>query len=214
MRDRSAIPWHRRLEARVAIALALLVAGALGALPLHHHAAGLDAIASVAPTTSSTWREPRSSSLLENRAASAIALTTLVTELPVFRAHLTDHAARLGPPNGRCDGRRLSSPARGRLRRRDQRRKARGSRARAGHARQTDRMRFVPYRCRATGCDRRGGRRRGRSCSWSSRRPARFADEVLGTLTVGYRLTDALAQKLARLAQCEVILISEGRAAA
>ena len=30
------------------------------------------------------------SSLMENRAASSIALTTLVTELPVFRAHLTD----------------------------------------------------------------------------------------------------------------------------
>ena len=30
------------------------------------------------------------SSLLENRATSAIAMTSLVTELPVFRAHLTD----------------------------------------------------------------------------------------------------------------------------
>ena len=31
-RDRSTIPWHRRLEARVAVALGLLVAASLGAL--------------------------------------------------------------------------------------------------------------------------------------------------------------------------------------
>ena len=34
---------------------------------------------------------------------------------------------------------------------------------------------------------------------------------MLGTLTVGYRLTDALAEELARLAQCEVVLLAGPR---
>jgi hypothetical protein len=44
--------------------------------------------------------------------------------------------------------------------------------------------------------------------------PARFASEVLGTLSVGYKLTDDLARQLARLAQCEVILLAGDRIAA
>lgn len=41
--------------------------------------------------------------------------------------------------------------------------------------------------------------------------PARFAEEVLGSLTLGYRLTNELAQQLARLAQCEAVLVFEER---
>ena len=121
---------------------------------------------------------------------SSIALATLVTELPVFRAHLT---ARGSPPTAhhRRDGRRLSSPARrhfvvvttatarwlanpgGRVRRRT---------APASSAAIAD---GAPGHIR-----RRDRRRRAASCS-SCSAPARFADEVLGTLTAGYRLTDA-----------------------
>ena len=85
----AALSWLGRLEARVAVALALLVAGALGAMLL--------ITIQLVSTQSRTRAEDeldaaRSafSSLMENRAASSIALTTLVTELPVFRAHLTD----------------------------------------------------------------------------------------------------------------------------
>jgi putative nucleotidyltransferase with HDIG domain len=38
--------------------------------------------------------------------------------------------------------------------------------------------------------------------------PARFAEEVLGTLTAGYRLDDALAGELARVTRCEVSFVS------
>ena len=80
--NRRAIPWHRRLEARVAVALALLVASALGALlfittqlvSTQSRARAADGLG-VARTAFA--------SLLENRAASAIALTTLVMSLGV-----------------------------------------------------------------------------------------------------------------------------------
>ena len=120
--SRRRLPWHRRLEARVAVALALLVAGALGAM--------LVITIQLVSTQSRTRAEDELdvartafSSLMESRAASSIALTTLVTELPVFRAHLTDARLAAGPPHHRRDGRRLSSSARGALRRRHQRRR-------------------------------------------------------------------------------------------
>jgi hypothetical protein len=85
----AALPWHGRLETRVAVALAVMVAGALGAMLL--------ITLQLVSTQSRTRAEDeldvaRSafSSLLESRETSSIALTTLVTELPVFRAHLTD----------------------------------------------------------------------------------------------------------------------------
>src|SRR5439155_9307001 len=37
--------------------------------------------------------------------------------------------------------------------------------------------------------------------------PARFAEETLGTLTVGYALDDAVAQQLAQVTHCEVNLV-------
>lgn len=44
--------------------------------------------------------------------------------------------------------------------------------------------------------------------------PARFADEILGTLTVGYQVTDQLASDLARIAHCEVVVIVDDALAA
>ncbi|MBM3779255.1 MAG: PAS domain S-box protein [Acidimicrobiia bacterium] len=41
--------------------------------------------------------------------------------------------------------------------------------------------------------------------------PALFADEVLGTLTAGYRLDDNVARELALASRCEVTLLVEGR---
>ncbi|HEY2907257.1 MAG TPA: ATP-binding protein [Vicinamibacterales bacterium] len=41
--------------------------------------------------------------------------------------------------------------------------------------------------------------------------PARFADELLGTLTVGYSLDDSTARRLAEVTHSEVNLIAEGR---
>src|SRR6185503_12488228 len=71
----------------------------------------------------------------------------------------------------------------------------------------------------AVSAARRGGRTRtfieaGDALYLVIAAPARFADEVLGTFIVGYELTDALAQELARLAQCEVLLLAGPRIAA
>jgi signal transduction histidine kinase/ActR/RegA family two-component response regulator len=41
--------------------------------------------------------------------------------------------------------------------------------------------------------------------------PARFAEEVLGTLTVGYALDDAVVQRLSDVTHCDVNLVAGGR---
>lgn len=41
--------------------------------------------------------------------------------------------------------------------------------------------------------------------------PARFADEVLGSLVVGYVLDDAVTRELAAITRCDVSLIADGR---
>ena len=44
--------------------------------------------------------------------------------------------------------------------------------------------------------------------------PAQAGDDVVGTLTAGYRLTDDIAAELARLARCEVALVVNGEVVA
>jgi predicted signal transduction protein with EAL and GGDEF domain len=153
-------------------------------------------------------------SLLESRAHAAHTLTTLVTELPIFRAHLVDtrQAADRVTVEQMADG---------------YRRQLGGS-----FAIVTDRegrwlaspgwpskpMDTVPLMEAVTNA-RRGSRVRvfldaGDALFLVIAAPARFADEILGTFVVGYELTDALAQELARLAQCEVLLLAGTRIAA
>ena len=210
---RLAIPWHRRLEARVALALALLVASSLGALLL---------ITTQLVSTQSRGRavdelavaRTAFSSLLENRAASAIALTTLVTELPVFRAHLTDTRLASDRPTveAMVDGYRRQLEADFAIVTNGQGTWL-ASPGWPGAVDGADALRaLVTDATRgATGAEVVV---QSQELFLVVSAPARFSDEVLGTLTVGYRLTDALAQRLARLAQCEAILISDGRAAA
>ena len=209
-----ALPWHRRLDARVALALAMLVAGALGAMFL---------ITTQLVSTQSRSRAEDEldiaraafASLMENRAASSTALATLVTELPVFRAHLTD--ARLAADRPTIDA------------------------MADGYRRQLDAHFVVVTNSEGTwlaspGWGEDGGpppaalgglleaASNGTAASRIIERrhelflavsvPARFADEVLGTLTAGYRLTDGFAEELARLAQCEVVLIAGTKVAA
>ena len=207
------LPWHRRLEARVALLLGLLVAGVLVAV-----------LSFTIGTVSSESRaravgELESArtafySLLESRAIAADTLTSLVTELPIFRAHLTDsrlaadratveqmadeYRRQLGAAFAVVtdrDGRWLASPG--------------------WPSKQVETAPLLD----AVSAARRGGRTRtfieaGDALYLVIAAPARFADEVLGTFIVGYELTDALAQELARLAQCEVLLLAGPRIAA
>jgi hypothetical protein len=211
---RLALPWHRRLEARVSVAVAALVAGALGALLL---------ITIQMVSTQSRERaveELESAraafySLLENRAAAGVAVAELVTELPVFRAHLTNRQLSADRPTleamadiyrqqleaqfvvvTNAEGTWLASPGWG------------GQDAPP-----------APELLQAVASARTGTPQsvitsQAGELFLVATVPARFASEVLGTLSVGYKLTDDLARQLARLAQCEVILLAGDRIAA
>jgi predicted signal transduction protein with EAL and GGDEF domain len=197
----------------VVLLLGLLVAGALGAvltftIGLVSRESRERAVGELEAARTAFY------SLLESRATSAQTLATLVTELPIFRAHLTD--SRLAADRATVelmadgyrqqlaatfalvtdgDGRWLASPG------------------------WPPRETAPPALTDAVTTARHGARARvfldrGGALYLVIAAPARFADEVLGTFVVGYELTDALAQELARLAQCEVLLLAGPRIAA
>jgi diguanylate cyclase (GGDEF)-like protein len=207
------LPWHRRLEARVALLLGLLVAGALTAV--------------LSFTIGTVSRESRERavgelesartafySLLESRAAAADTLTTLVTELPILRAHLTD--SRLAADRATVE--QMADEYRGQLGAGFTVVTDREGRWLASPGWRSDQVEAAPL-VEAIAAARRGARARafvesGNALYLVIAAPARFADEVLGTFVVGYELTDDLAQELARLAQCEVLLLAGSRIAA
>jgi len=211
---RSALPWHRRLEARVIVAVAVLVAGALGALLL----ITIQMVSSQSRDRAAVELESARAafySLLENRAAAGIAVAELVTQLPVFRAHLTDRQLAADRPTiesmadtyrqqldaqfvvvTNADGDWLASPGW------------------VAHEAPP-----APELLQAIASARSGTPQsviasQAGELFLVATAPARFASEVLGTLSVGYQLTDDLARQLARLAQCEVILLAGDRIAA
>src|SRR5262249_48585001 len=81
--------WYRRLGARVAVALTLLIGLSLGAVLIETtrvvRAKSLSHAAEELEVAQSAFYR-----LVDARAASASEVTRLVTELPVFRAHLSD----------------------------------------------------------------------------------------------------------------------------
>ena len=83
------LPWHQRLEARVATALGLLVAVALGAMLLVTvgvvSARSRDRVAAELEVARQAFY-----TLLDIRIASAIDVAELVTQLPEFRAQLSE----------------------------------------------------------------------------------------------------------------------------
>jgi len=210
----SALPWHRRLEARVAVAVAVLVAGALGALLL----VTVQMVSAEARQRAEVEIDAARTafhSLLENRAAASVAVAELVTELPVFRAHLTDRRLAADRPTIEAmadayrqqlgasfvvvtdaEGTWLASPG------------------------WVGRDEAPAPELREAIASTRAGTPQSVIASQSGElflvatAPARFASEVLGTLSVGYQLTDDLARQLARLAKCEVILLAGDRIAA
>ena len=83
------IPWLRRMEARVAAGVTLLVGLSLGTVLVFTTRAvterSLERAAQDLETTRIAFHR-----LLDSRAESAAALTRLITDLPIFRAHLTE----------------------------------------------------------------------------------------------------------------------------
>jgi predicted signal transduction protein with EAL and GGDEF domain len=145
---------------------------------------------------------------LDTRTESAAALTRLVTELPVFRAHIIE--ARLA-----ADPATITEMA-------------------DGYRRQLEAQFAIVTDARGTWIGRPGwpltatppaalhatiqaavmGRSRRDIIAVRDRlflivsEPARFAEEVLGTMTVGYALDDTVAEELAAATHCEVNLVS------
>ena len=208
------LPWHRRLEARVASALALLVAAAVGAVLLvtvnvvsaqsrNRVAADLD----VARTT--FYR------LIDQRIAAAIDVAALVTQLPAFRAQLGG-APLAGPTaamNAAAETQRTQMRAAFAI-------VARPDGTWLGRAGWVDASGAGVNVVRDAQHAARGGRPTGALVQDRDQLflvvsvPARAGDEVLGTLTAGFPVTDAIAADLARVARCEVVLVVNGHVVA
>jgi len=208
--------WHQRLEGRVAAAFGLLVAGALCVVLL---------VTIEAVSTQSRERATRELevartafySALETKTASAISASQLVSDLPVFRAHFTD--ARLA-----SDRETLEVMAEGYRRQMAAAfaivTNARGTwLANPGWAEARDGGR-VPSELghvvdlARSGFSSSGIVTRSNDLFLAVSTPARFSDEVLGTLTFGYQVTDDLAWELARLAHCDVVVLINDKVAA
>ena len=204
-----AVPWHRRMEARVAAGIALLVAVSVSAMLMATMRVAVDrSMARAADELDAA--HTTFSRLLDERARSATTLTRLVTELPVFRAHMTETRLRtdaasvdamadryrqqlgaqfcvvtdaagqwIGSPGWPSDG-AVSSLG-----------------AMIGAAREGIAGRHI-----VAVHDR---------LFLLIVEPVRFADEVLGTFSVGYALDDGVARQLAQATHCDVNLVAGRR---
>jgi len=198
------------------VASALIVAGALGAVLV----VTLDAVARQSRARATTELQVARTAFyhqLEMRKASTAAALHLITELPIFRAHLVD--ARLAADQDTIDT--MADGYRGEL----------GAQFMLVTNASGSRLASPGWKPGLLPQDVPGGlaelvteARAGRTASAVVQRddelylavtvPARFAEETLGTVTVGFRITDELAGELARLARCEVVVLAGERVAA
>ncbi|MEP7116861.1 MAG: EAL domain-containing protein [Acidobacteriota bacterium] len=211
---RADLPWHQRLEARVASALGLLVAVALGAV-----------LFVTVGVVSSQSREREAGNLevarsafhrlLDLRIASAIDVAELVMQAPALRAQLSENPS--GPDRAvmtaLAGAQRKQMAAAFTIVAGPQ-----GSwLGTAGWADQAGSGASVVRDAQHTALR---GQPTGALVQDQERLflvvsvPARAGNRVLGTLTAGYQLTDEIATDLARLARCEVALVAHGRVVA
>jgi diguanylate cyclase (GGDEF)-like protein len=202
--DRSPIRWHRRLEARVAIGVTLLVGLSLAAVLLATTRVVTARSLARASEELESARHTFARSL-ESRADSAAAVTRLITELPIFRAHMTDArlATDLTTVHEMADGYRHQLGAQFCIVTNPQGRWLGSPGWPTGESQETLRTAIEPS---AGGHSHRGVVSIQRRLYLVVSEPARFADEVLGTMTVGYALDDSVADELAATTRCEVIL--------
>ncbi len=208
------LPWHRRLEARVATALALLVAAAVGAVLFvtvnvvsaqsrNRVAADLDV------ARSAFYR------LLDLRITAASDVATLVTQLPAFRAQVAA-PGRAGPTagaNAAAESYRAQMRAKFAI-------IADSDGAWLGQAGWVDASGAGVNVVRDAQHTASSGRATGALVHDKDQLflvvsvPARAGTEVLGTLTAGFHMTDDIAADLARVARCEVVLVINGHVVA
>jgi signal transduction histidine kinase/ActR/RegA family two-component response regulator len=207
------IRWHGRLEARVAVGVSAIVGVALVAMLF---ATGRIVQANALARATDDLEAARVAfyHLVDSRAQSAAAQLRLIAELPVFRAHLTDvRIARdeatvyqMADDYRRSLGAHFSivtDPAGTWI-------------ASPGWPASIEIPKELARAIAAAGA---GQSHRaivavdGR-LSLVVTEPARFASEVLATLTAGYQLDDAVADELAVTTRCDVNLIANQRLSA
>src|SRR3982751_5020773 len=198
--------FHTRLDFQVAIAVTMVVAFAVtAALAIASRVVTTDAL----DRASSTLAAARSAfyRLEDDRAEFAAAQATLVTAAPMFRAYMTDSrvASDVATMQHMTDEyRRQLKAAFCIVTGRD------GIwLASSGWSRTVEPPPAVA-RLIAASAAGRGGRdvaEIGNRLFLIVAEPARFAEETLGTLTVGYALDDDVAQQLAQVTHSEVNIV-------
>ncbi len=210
----STTAWHRRLEARVAATVGLLIVVVVAAVLVITTRLVIDQSRRRAVTELEGARAAFHAQM-DLRARTAQLSSRLVTELPVFRAHLTDARLAADRPTieAMTDGYRVDleasfavvTDATGRW---------------LASPGWIDDPRAVPSELVAAIDAARDGRAVSalaptpQGISLLVATPARFADEVIGTLSVGYLLTDAAVRELAHVVQSDVALVWGERIAA
>jgi diguanylate cyclase (GGDEF)-like protein len=201
--------WYRRLGARVAVALTLLVglslAAVLGTTTRVVRSRSLSRASDEIEVAQSAFY-----GLVDARAESASEMTRLVTELPVFRAHISDARLTRIPEmmSEMADGYRRQLHAQFAIVT-DARGAWLGSAGWAGDSRPLALAASIAAATRGSGD--RTVFSVGDHLYLVVAEPARFADEILGTMTVGFALDDVVARELAQLTHCEVSLVSSVR---
>src|SRR6202048_2684486 len=193
-RTSARIPWHRRIEAVVVVGSSLLVAISLGAVLVAATrlvtTSSLDRASLDLETARGTFYH-----LIVNQAASAAAQARLVTALPVFRAHMTDS--------------RLASDAATMIAMADEYRQRLGAEfcivtdrngawlGSPGWPAEAKGWTIQPLVTSAIeGASRHDLLAIEGRLFLAVSEPARFAEETLGTFTVGYALDDRFASEL------------------
>jgi signal transduction histidine kinase/CheY-like chemotaxis protein len=208
-RTAPSLPWIQRLEARAAAALILLVSASLAAVVVVTTRTIADrALARAAVDLDSA--RTAFERLADDRAEFASVETMLVTALPIFRSHLTSReiATDTATMTEMLDEYRQDLKADFAI--------LAGSHAAwiassgwPASAPPSDAL-------TALIADTSRGRSTRDIVAANGRlflvvsEPARFSEEILGTLTIGYALDDAVAQRLAAVTHTEVNLVFGG----
>jgi HAMP domain-containing protein len=206
------IPWHRRLEARLALSVGLLVAVSPGAaLTMATRVAMSRSLmrASESMHTAQTAFER----LVETRAEAAAAQTRLITGLPVFRSHITEVllASDAAEMNVMADDYRQQLKARFTI---VTNRRGVWLANPGWPGGEVDPAVANGIRDALAGRASHANASIGGALFLVVSEPARFAEEVLGTMTVGFLIDDGVAADLADVAHVEVNLVVGDRLAA
>jgi len=203
-------PWHARLETRLLLFVTLVTGAAVVAMLV---AANRVITAGAVERTHEDQDAAKQAfdQLLERRGEFATSQSRLITELPVFRAHLSDPrvAADQATMQALADQYRVSVAADFLLVS-----SADGTWLGLSHWPGTSApdWRILTGAPKPSGFDgRRGLVSLPDGIYLVVLEPARFVDEVLGWMTIGYRLDDRLALELAGLTRADVTIVSGGR---